>query len=136
MESKHSVPLSELLEALSQDLSAEEILSAKVLAQISTQLSSERIKRGMSQAEFAEFMGTTQTVISKWENSDRNFTIKKLCEIACKLNCDLSVKLEKMNQALEPPNNVIQFPSDYIVGNSPSPNWNQYFCPENEAKEN
>lgn len=80
-------PLSmdDLLSAISQNLSAAEILSADVLSGLSVQITQERMQRGMTQAQFAEFLGVSQTMISKWESQDYNFTIETLCRIAVDL---------------------------------------------------
>lgn len=80
-------PLSmeDLLSAISENLSAEEILSADVLSELSTQITQERIRRKMTQAQFAELLDVSQGMISKWESKDYNFTIETLCKIAVEL---------------------------------------------------
>ena len=40
----------------------------------------------MTQAAFAEFMGVTQVMVSKWESGEYNFTVKTLSEISAKIN--------------------------------------------------
>lgn len=74
--------MNDLLSAISQNLSAAEILSADVLSDLSVQITKERIRRRMTQAQFAEFLGVSQTMVSKWESQDYNFTIETLCKIA------------------------------------------------------
>lgn len=125
--------MDDLLKILTEGLSVEEILSAKVLADISTQIANERIARGMNQNEFAELMGTTQAVVSKWESSERNFTIKKLVEIACKLNLDLDVtfnKIKSKEQLKQDGNKIIhlmdyQKENQWIVQTSSNSHWTE-----------
>ena len=50
---------------------------------------------GLTQQEFAEYMGVTQGMVSKWESREYNFTIKTLNEICRKIDLELSVSLEK-----------------------------------------
>lgn len=80
-------PLSmeDLLSALSENLSAEEILSADILSDLSTQITKERLRRKMTQSQFAELLEVSQGMISKWESKDYNFTIETLCKIAVRL---------------------------------------------------
>ena len=47
------------------------------------------------QIEFAEYMGVTQGMVSKWESREYNFTIKSLNEICEKLDLELSVCLNE-----------------------------------------
>lgn len=77
--------MNDLLSAISQDLSAAEILSADVLSGLSVQITQNRIQRGMTQTQFAEFLGVSQTMVSKWESQDYNFSIETLCKIAVEL---------------------------------------------------
>lgn len=120
MSNKNSKPIAELLDAISANLSDIEILSALVQSDISLSITSERIQRGMTQAEFAEFMGVQQSQVSKWENGDYNFTIKKLAEIATKLDLSLSCKLVKrhpIRKNYSRCDNVIEF-SHYSQNNA------------------
>lgn len=106
-----TLPISELLNALAEQLSDVELLSAKIQSDISLAISNERIRRGMNQSEFSKLLGVSQTQVSKWENSDVNFTIKKLSEIATKLNmkftCALTAKSSVAGAYLGRTNNVI-----------------------------
>ena len=122
------VPISELLEVLSDGMSEAEILLAKVLGEISAQISSERIRRGLSQKEFAALMGTTQATISKLESGDQNFTVKKLAELACKLDLDLQIRLTAPKQAArpQPHSNIVKFPgNNWSAAISKDPTWDE-----------
>lgn len=93
-----SKPIGELFKALSANLSAAEIKSAMVIADISEKITEERISRGMTQKQFAEFMGVTQGMVSKWESSEYNFTIESLANIFDKLNLDFNFEINKETQ--------------------------------------
>lgn len=81
----------ELLEYFDGKLTASELSAAEDLSNIATTITTARIKMGMTQAEFAEFMNVSQSMVSKWENGDYNFTIEKIHEIAEKIgvNCEV-----------------------------------------------
>lgn len=52
-----------------------------------------RNKAGLSQAELAKKLSTTQSVISRIESGNQNLSMKILVKIAHMLKCDLSVHL-------------------------------------------
>ena len=80
---------------VSEGLSEAEIKTAVELAKISAKIERRRLELGMTQIEFAKYMGVTQGMVSKWESRDYNFTIKSLNEICQKLEINLSVSMEK-----------------------------------------
>lgn len=75
-------------------LSKTDLKSTVELARISATIERRRLDKGMTQKEFATFMGVTQGMVSKWESRDYNFTIRSLNEICEKLELDLCVELE------------------------------------------
>lgn len=58
-----------------------------------------RNKSGLSQAELAKKLSTTQSVISRIENGNQNLSIKILAKIAQILKCDLTVILRPHRMA-------------------------------------
>lgn len=80
---------------VTEGLSAAEIKTIVELAKISARIEGSRLEMGMTQQEFAEYMGVTQGMVSKWESRDYNFTIRSLNEICRKLDLELSVTLNK-----------------------------------------
>lgn len=80
---------------VSDSFSATELKTIVELAKISALIERERLEMGMTQKEFAEYMGVSQGMVSKWESREYNFTIKTLNDICDKLNLDLYVNLEK-----------------------------------------
>ena len=49
----------------------------------------------MTQQQFADYMGVSQGMISKWESREYNFTIKTLNEICEKIDLKLTVSLDR-----------------------------------------
>ena len=85
----------ELLTALSDDLSAEDLRLAAIASDLAVQLTAKRIGLGLTQSEFADLLGKSQTTVSKWENADCNFQIKTLVEIAQKLDLPLTISFKE-----------------------------------------
>ena len=96
---KKTANVGELLYALSQSLSTAKLKTAFVSSQISARITQERISRKMTQKEFADFLGVSQPMISKWEAGDYNFTISAISEIFEKLGLDYSFDIIDENSA-------------------------------------
>ena len=71
------------------------MLSAKLMAQFSNAITSERLNLNMSQQDFAKHISATQSLISRWECGDYNFSINKIAEIAAKLDLNVDFKINK-----------------------------------------
>lgn len=127
-----------LLAALSGNLSAEDILYASITSDISVAVTSKRIDMNLTQKDFATLLGKSQTMVSKWENAECNFTIRTLVELAQKLNLNLTVSLteKEINSSNTqlPKSNVIQFPGRYYI-DSPFQTWTHAESPEEELIE-
>lgn len=63
------------------------------LLDIAMVITKARNKIGLSQAELAKKLKTTQSVISRIENGNQNISLNMLAKIAQVLDCHLSVKL-------------------------------------------
>ena len=80
---------------LTKGFTDSEVKTTIELARISAQIERCRLNMGMSQQEFAKYLGVSQGMISKWESREYNFTIKALNEICEQLGMDLSISLSK-----------------------------------------
>ena len=80
---------------VAEGISKSEVKSTIEWAKISAKIEMARLEKGMTQIEFAEYMGVTQGMVSKWESREYNFTIKSLNEICEKLDLELSVCLNE-----------------------------------------
>ena len=92
---KEKIQNAEKTNWITEGISVGEVKSLVELAKISAQIERRRLDLGMTQKEFAEFMGVTQGMVSKWESRDYNFTIRSLNEICCKLELSLTVNIDK-----------------------------------------
>lgn len=64
-----------------------------LFAQIAGQVAERRKERGLSQADLADLVGTTQSAIARLESGGRPPRIDTLLRIANALDCDLHVEL-------------------------------------------
>ena len=80
---------------ISEGISEAEVKTIVELAKISARIELCRTDMGMTQKEFADYMGVTQGMVSKWESREYNFTIRSLNEICQKIDLELSVSLDK-----------------------------------------
>lgn len=82
----------EQLFALFDDfLDPSDVLHSKLMAQISSAIIKERLKLHMNQSDFASHIDVNQSLISRWEHGDYNFSLKKLAQIASKLDLDVNI---------------------------------------------
>ena len=84
-----------LAELLSSYLDEGDIFAAEALATISSKIIEKRLAHGYSQTEFAKYMNVSQSMISKWESGDYNFTINTIASICSKLRLELKVELRE-----------------------------------------
>lgn len=75
---------------LHQYFTDSEIIAHRKQAAISSRLEMWRVEHKMTQKQFAEFVGVTQAMVSKWESGEYNFTIKTLSELSDKLGIDIN----------------------------------------------
>lgn len=95
MDKSNSIGLNEFLEIFGDSITASDLVSAAILGQISAEIAARRIEMNMTQKEFAKYLGVTQGMVSKWESTDYNFSIKTLADLATKLDMVLKVELNK-----------------------------------------
>jgi transcriptional regulator with XRE-family HTH domain len=69
-----------------------------LFAQIAGQVVEQRRARGLSQAELAGMVGTTQSAIARLESGGRPPRIDTLLRIANALDCELAVELRPRTQ--------------------------------------
>lgn len=117
MNKKHSKTIKDLLDIFEDSLTTADILSAKIQSQISSAIARERLNRGMNQKQFADLLGVSQGMISRWEGADYNFTVNTLAKIAEKLDLNLDVTIRPSSPKYDPnsyhhnTSKVIPFPT-------------------------
>lgn len=88
-----------MIEKLTDCLQSSDIIAAEQQAKIASIIMKNRIEREMNQKEFAEFMGVSQGMVSKWESQEYNFTIDSLARICDKLDLELDVEMKPNSKA-------------------------------------
>ena len=66
----------------------------KILIRFAEKVKQERVKRGLSQEDFAELIGFHRTYIGMLERAERNITLVNLEKIALALNISLKNLLD------------------------------------------
>lgn len=128
----------ELLDLVSKNLSAEDLMLAGLQAVIAAEITKKRLELHMTQKEFAEYMGVSQGMISKWENGESNFTLQTLVQIASKLGIQMQCPF-----VMNPPRRYTTAGSSIIkIPDYQKPQWktarseNVHFMnPDSEPKE-
>lgn len=87
--------MSDLLELFEDSLKPSDLIEARAISQVTGTIIRERKRLGLDQKEFAEKLGVSQSLVSRWENGNSNFTIKSLAEIATKLDMCLDIKIKR-----------------------------------------
>ena len=78
--------LKDLFIALGADLSDEQFQLATLQGLISAEISMKRQELGLNQKQLAEKLGVSQTMVSRWEAGDCNFTLSSLVKISSVLD--------------------------------------------------
>ena len=75
---------------------AEEPVRDRLAAALQKKVSGSIVRRlalGMTRKEFAQYMGVSPNMVSKWESAGYNFSIRALADIAAKLGWELRLEL-------------------------------------------
>lgn len=73
--------IEDLLSLFSETLTPADVLSAKLMAQFSNAITSERLNLNMSQKDFAKHINATQSLISRWDVETTIFQLIKLLKL-------------------------------------------------------
>lgn len=87
--------LDDLFNLFSDTLNPSDVLAAKAMSSASKSITKERVRLNLTQSQFAEKLHVKQSLISRWESGQCNFSIQKLSEIAAELDMNLIVQLQK-----------------------------------------
>lgn len=86
MSKTHTKTLDDLFELFEPYLTAADVMAAKLQSEVCSAITGERLRRGLTQEQFAELLGVSEDTVSQWESEDCNFTIKQIADIAAKLD--------------------------------------------------
>lgn len=89
-----TISIFDLLPALSEA----DLLASKLKVRVSDAIINNRKNAGLNQKQYAELIGVSQAMISKWESGHYNFSIESLSLIATKLNLKIEINLESIKQ--------------------------------------
>ena len=106
---------------VSEGLSDAEVKTIVELAKISARIERCRIEMGMTQLEFAQYMGVSQGMVSKWESREYNFTIRTLNEICQKIDLEFSVGFDK--PCIKTDYTIIRWDEDRTAKNKRKNSW-------------
>lgn len=82
--------LEDLLGLFEDSVDPSDVLASKIMAQISSAITKERLKLRMNQSQFAEHINASQSLVSRWEQGNYNFSIRKIAEIASILDLNVN----------------------------------------------
>ena len=115
--------LMDLVEALTKDMSVVDMAQTALHIEISRTIRNACKQKGLSQKGLAEKMGVKQSLVSRWESSECNYTIDTLVEIADALGlsvrCPLTseeVKVSTEPIELKPAGRKVAFPKATFSG--------------------
>lgn len=85
--------LEDLLALFENVIQPEDIIYAKISSQVSSAIVKERLRLKMNQKEFADYIHSQQSLVSRWESGKYNFSLRKLSEISAALDMKLNLSL-------------------------------------------
>ena len=87
-----------LVEGLTEPMSAAEVAETIVCMEIGDLIRDTRKAQNLTQKDFAEKMDVSQSLVSRWESGDCNFTIRTLAQIAEALKLNLKSPIAPLQQ--------------------------------------
>lgn len=86
--------LEDLVFALTKDMTASEMAKTALHIQIQQMIHDTRMAKGWTQKDLAEKMGVKQSLVSRWESGECNYTIDTLIDIADALGLSVQCPLK------------------------------------------
>lgn len=83
------------VQSLVDSIGRKDMIEIALKAAVTSEILKCRYEKHMSQKEFAEFMGVSQAIVSKWESGETNFTIEKIAQICDKLGLIPELEIRK-----------------------------------------
>ena len=83
-----TIPVSD---ELFSELTPSEREANRLIASVSARIHEERVKRHMSQEDFADFLGVSQEMVSRLECCMHNLTIESLVDVLYKLGVTMDI---------------------------------------------
>lgn len=83
----------DLVRSLTAKMDGGEVVKAMRLSEIALTVFHIRQELHMNQRQFAEYLGVSQGMVSRWENGYYNFTVGTLSDICHKLGVSLNINI-------------------------------------------
>ena len=90
----HRTTLSDLIAAIAKNMTTAELAKAVVNIQIQQMIHDTRMAKGWTQKDLADKMRVKQSLVSRWESGDCNYTIDTLIDIADALGLSVQCPLK------------------------------------------
>lgn len=90
--------MSKLVDMLTQNLTEADISDALLSANIAAEISIARVKKGMTQKEFAKYLGVSQGMVSRIESGNSNYTFSTANKILNKIGKRLSTEIVDLEE--------------------------------------
>ena len=84
-------PIAEFLRPYINEIPNYLLASDLILSELSAEILKKRVSLGLTQKDLADRFNISQSMVSKWESGDYNFTVEQLCKIAEMLKLDVDV---------------------------------------------
>lgn len=86
-----STNMNDFMAMLEDQLNDSDISFSDLSTLVSLKITEARLKMNMNQKQFADYLGVSQSMVSRWESECYNFTLKTICEILDKLDIKVSL---------------------------------------------
>ena len=86
-----AINMNDFMATLESELEDSDINYSDLSTMVSLKITESRLNMHMSQKEFAEYLGVSQSMVSRWESETYNFTLRTICEILDKLDIKVSL---------------------------------------------
>ncbi|MEG0179610.1 MAG: helix-turn-helix transcriptional regulator [Oscillospiraceae bacterium] len=86
--------MKDLFSTFVDNINKSDVYALTAMANMSAALIKKRVSLGMTQKEFANYLNVTQGMLSRWENTEYNFTIKTMSELCEKIGYSLTINIE------------------------------------------
>ena len=90
----HRTTLSDLITAIAKNMTTAELAKTVVNIQIQQMIHDTRMAKGWTQKDLADKMGVKQSLVSRWESGECNYTIDTLVDIADALGLSVQCPLK------------------------------------------
>lgn len=117
MSKSHRATLDDLITAIAENMSQSNLLETVVCLETGDVIRKARKHLGLSQEEFSKKMNVTQSLVSRWESGNCNYTVETLAKIAVELGLTLNCPLTE-SKASEDTTPQRKFPVGFSLMNT------------------